>query len=250
MAQQESFIKLKGKIGDLTFFKTKDGYQAREKGGVSADRIANDPAYLRTRENNAEFGRACASSKKLRDVLRSIILLTADAKMANRLTSRLSRIIKADTVNLRGERKVLAENLGMLKDFSFNAAALLNTTFFVNYQTTIERSTGTTLIDLPAFNPEVAIAKPNGATHYQFNAAAAWVDFDGEESTFVSTSSNSFAMNTTAVAQQMALNSTANSNLPIILVFGISFYQEVNGINYALNNGAYNAISVIAVNLP
>ncbi|RYD87861.1 MAG: hypothetical protein EOP54_28125, partial [Sphingobacteriales bacterium] len=99
MAQQESFIKLKGKIGDLTFFKTKDGYQAREKGGVSADRIANDPAYLRTRENNAEFGRACIGSKKLRDVLRSIILLTSDAKMANRLTSRIARIIKADTVN-------------------------------------------------------------------------------------------------------------------------------------------------------
>jgi len=125
MAQQESFIKLKGKIGDLTFFKTKDGYQAREKGGVSADRIANDPAYLRTRENNAEFGRACIGSKKLRDVLRSIILLTSDAKMANRLTSRIARIIKADTVNIRGERKVLPENLSMLKDFSFNATALL-----------------------------------------------------------------------------------------------------------------------------
>ena len=250
MAQQESFIKLKGKIGDLTFFKTKDGYQAREKGGVSADRIANDPAYLRTRENNAEFGRACIGSKKLRDVLRSIILLTSDAKMANRLTSRIARIIKADTVNIRGERKVLPENLSMLKDFSFNATALLNTTLFVSYQATIDRVTGTAQIDLPAFNPEVAVVKPNGATHYQFNAAAAVLDFDGDESAFVEATTSSSPLNAMAVPQQLAISLAPNSTLPIVLVFGVSFYQEVNGINYSLNNGAYNAITVIAVNLP
>ena len=55
MATQESFIKLQGKVGDLSFFKTKNGYQARVKGGVSADRIKSDPAYQRTRENNVEF---------------------------------------------------------------------------------------------------------------------------------------------------------------------------------------------------
>lgn len=56
MAQQESIIKLKGKIGDLTFYKTKTGYQVRQATGVSADRIASDPNFQRTRENNAEFG--------------------------------------------------------------------------------------------------------------------------------------------------------------------------------------------------
>lgn len=250
MAQQESFIKLKGKIGDLTFFKTKTGYQAREKGGVSAERIANDPAYLRTRENNAEFGRACASSKKLRDVLRSIILLTSDSKMPNRLTSRVARIVKADTTNVRGERKVLPENVGMLKDFSFNAAALLNTTFFANYLTSFDRVTGEILIDLPAFNPEVAIAKPAGATHYQFNAAVANIDFEGEESTLVTANTSSSPLNTTVGAAQILLNLPPNSTLPMLLIFGISFYQKVNSVNYSLNNGAYNAISVIAVNLP
>jgi hypothetical protein len=249
MAQQESFIKLKGKIGDLTFFKTKTGYQAREKGGVSADRIANDPAYLRTRENNAEFGRACSSSKKLRDVLRSIILLTSDTKMANRLTSRMARIIKADSVNIRGERKVLPQNVGMLKDFSFNASALLNTTFFVNYLTSFDRVSGEILIELLAFNPEVAIAKPAGATHYQFNAAAAIIDFEGEGSTLESTTTASSSLITSVAAKQIILNLPPNSTLPMLLVFGISFYQEVNGISYSLNNGAYNAIGIIAIDL-
>lgn len=250
MAQQESFIKLKGKIGDLTFFKTKNGYQAREKGGVSGDRIANDPAFSRTRENNLEFGRACAASKKLRDVLRSSILFTADTKMSNRLTSRLSRMIKADTENIRGERKVLAANLGLLKDFNFNAAAQLSATLFVNYQAVIERSSGSVQLNLPAFNPDIAVVKPAGATHYQFNAAAALLDFDGDESEFVAATTSAAPLNTLADAQTLEMSLTANSSLPILVVFGISFFQEVNGLQYSLKNGAHNALTIFAIDLP
>ena len=49
MARQKGIIKLKGKIGDISFYKTQDGHLAREKGGVDASRIANDPAFIRTR---------------------------------------------------------------------------------------------------------------------------------------------------------------------------------------------------------
>ena len=53
MAKQKGIIKLEGTIGDITFYKsTQDGHLAREKGGVSADRIANDPNFQRTRENS------------------------------------------------------------------------------------------------------------------------------------------------------------------------------------------------------
>ena len=57
MAQQSGIIPLKGTLGNITFYKSKEGYLAREKGGVSAERIASDPAFQRTRENGAEFGR-------------------------------------------------------------------------------------------------------------------------------------------------------------------------------------------------
>ena len=58
MARQNGIIKLKGTIGDISFYKTGDGHLAREKGGIDASRIANDPAFQRTRENGAEFGTA------------------------------------------------------------------------------------------------------------------------------------------------------------------------------------------------
>lgn len=67
--------------------------------------------------------------------------------------------------------------------FSFNAAALLSSALFEKVNGTIERSTGTGSISLPAIDPAVKIAKPNGATHFQFSAALAAVDFSvGEES--------------------------------------------------------------------
>jgi hypothetical protein len=44
MAIQNGIIKLECTIGDITFYKTKDGHLAREKSGIDAKRIATHPA--------------------------------------------------------------------------------------------------------------------------------------------------------------------------------------------------------------
>ena len=80
MAKQTGIIKLKGKIGDLSFYKTQDGHLAREKGGVDAERIAKDPAFIRTRENGAEFGSAASAGKLMRDALRPLMLRASDGR--------------------------------------------------------------------------------------------------------------------------------------------------------------------------
>ena len=73
MAKQRGIIKLEGTIGDITFQKTQDGYLAKEKSSIPASRIATDPAFQRTRENNAEFGRAGKAGKVLRNALRGAL---------------------------------------------------------------------------------------------------------------------------------------------------------------------------------
>lgn len=78
MAKQKGIIKLEGTIGDITFVKTKDGYIAKEKTGLTGERIANDPAFQRTRENGAEFGRAGKAGKMLRTAFRSLLQNAAD----------------------------------------------------------------------------------------------------------------------------------------------------------------------------
>ena len=88
MARQKGLIKLDGTIGGITFYKTQDGYLAREKGGVDGDRIANDPNFQRTRENGAEFGAAGKAGRMLRTAFRNVLASSADNRMVGRLTCR------------------------------------------------------------------------------------------------------------------------------------------------------------------
>ena len=81
MARQSGLLKIKGTIGGMTFYKSQDGDLVREKGGVSGDRIANDPAFVRTRENGEEFGAAGKAGKLLRDGLRPMMLNAADGTL-------------------------------------------------------------------------------------------------------------------------------------------------------------------------
>ena len=66
MAKNTSLFKVEGTLDNVTFYKSADGHFVRTKGGVSKSRILNDPAFIRTRENGAEFGRSAGAGKMLR----------------------------------------------------------------------------------------------------------------------------------------------------------------------------------------
>ena len=121
MARQRSIIKLDGTIGGITFYKSKDGYLAREKGGIPAERIANDPAFQRTRENGAEFGRAGKAGKVLRNSIRQLLQNVNDSRMVSRLTKEMVKVIQMDATNSRGQRNVIDGEAELLIGFDFNA---------------------------------------------------------------------------------------------------------------------------------
>src|SRR5690606_25043596 len=156
-----------GSIGDLSFFKTKDGYMVREKAGVDGKRIADDPAFQRTRENNAEFGRATKAGKILRVALRPYYLNNADRRMIARLTSAMMRVIKADVVSPRGERNVIDGEAELLTGFDFNIRGKLSTTLFAPYSVAIDRAEGELKVSIEPFVPMSMIAAPSGGTHFK-----------------------------------------------------------------------------------
>ncbi|MFC3199861.1 hypothetical protein ACFOET_19740 [Parapedobacter deserti] len=249
MAQQDSFLKLKGRIGDLTFYKTKNGHQVREKGGVSAQRIATDPKYQRTRENNADFRTASLAAKHLRDALRPLILFTYDPGMPNRLGSRMVRVVRADAEHVRGERQVLPANLAILRRFNFNAAATLANTLFATVRTAVDADEGIVRITVPAIKPATQLSKPREATHFQFVAGAAMLDFSEEgESTLALAQTEEHSLSQLTVDETMLeLALPADAGLPIVTVFGVAFYKEDEGRSYGLNNGAYNPMSMVNI---
>lgn len=248
MARQKGIIKLKGTIGDITFYKSSDGYLAREKGGVDANRIATDPAFQRTRENGAEFGRAGKAGKVLRTSLRAMLLNSADSRMVSRLTQRMVKVIQADEVSERGLRNVIDGEAELLAGFEFNIRGKLGTSLYAPFTTTIDRATGELAVTLPPFVPLNMIAAPTGTTHFKIISAGSEVDF--EEETFVVESSETAifpwnAVPTVAITQVNTV--TPNSTKPLFLALGLAFYQEVNGQMYSLKNGAFNPLSLVQV---
>jgi hypothetical protein len=248
MARQKGIIKLKGTIGDITFYKTKDGHLAREKGGIEASRIKNDPAFQRTRENGSEFGRAGTAGKILRTSLRSLLVNSADGRMVSRLTQAMVKVIQADIISVRGLRNVIDGEAELLTGFEFNIRGKLGTSLFAPFVAVIDRASGAISVDLDSFIPANMIAAPSGTTHYKIISAGAEIDFEAE--TFVEAHSETAilpwdAAATVPISQVNAV--TPGSTKPLFLALGVEFYQEVNGQMYALKNGAYNPLALVQV---
>jgi hypothetical protein len=248
MARQKGIIKLKGTIGDITFYKSKDGYIAREKNDIDAKRIATDPAFQRTRENGAEFGRAGKAGKILRTALRTLLTNSSDSKMVARLTQQMVKVIQADQTSVRGLRNVIDGEAELLTGFEFNINGKLSTSLFTPYVATIDRVTGAITVDLDPFVPMNMIAAPGGSTHFKIISAGAEIDFETE--TFVEAHSETAILTwdaTATVAINMANAVTPNSTKPLFLALGVEYYQEVNGQMYPLKNGAYNPLALVKV---
>ena len=248
MARQKGIIKLKGTIGDITFYKTQDGHLAREKGGIDASRIKSDPAFQRTRENGSEFGRAGKAGKVLRTALRALLLNSADGRMVSRLTQQMVKVIQADLVSERGLRNVIDGEAELLIGFEFNIRGKLGTSLFAPLVGGINRADGKITVDIDSFIPVNMIASPSGTTHFKIVSAGAEVDFEAE--TFVVATSETailpWDVTPTGAISQLNLV-TAASTKPLFLASGIEFYQEVNGAMYPLKNGAYNPLSIVKV---
>lgn len=248
MARQKGIIKLKGTIGDITFYKSGGQHMARERGGIDATRIASDPAFQRTRENMAEFGRAGAAGRVLRTALRVILLKAADRYMVSRLGSRMIKVIQADMVSERGMRNVIDGEAELLKGFEFNVRGKLGTTLFAPYEATIDRVTGAIKVVFDPFVPINMINAPKGSTHFKIMSAGAEIDFESEVTVVQNSESAVLPWNSVATLALTQTNQvTAASTKPLFLALGVEFFQEVNGFMYPLKNGAFNPLSLVLV---
>jgi hypothetical protein len=251
MAKQIGIVKLIGTLGDITFTKTKDGYIAKTKSVTDSSKIFSDVKFQRTRENMSEFGRAGKSGKVLRDSFRSLLKNAKDNRVTSRLTSEMITVFKSDTASIRGDRNAMSGNTELLQGFDFNNNAKLSTTFHAPYASTIDRVAGTLKVIIPGFVPQDMIVAPSGATHYKIVSAGSEVDF--RMLTFIADEQESGILpldNNLSAALNLVNTVSANSTSPLFLLLGIQFFQQVNGVDYPLSNGAFNTLNMIKVNKP
>ncbi|MDP4268976.1 MAG: hypothetical protein Q8909_02495 [Bacteroidota bacterium] len=251
MAKQKSILKLQGTIGGISFYKSKDGYLAREKGGVDASRIANDPGFARTRENGAEFGNSASAGKLLRDAVRALGKDASDGRVTSRLTQIMAQIKNLDDANARGERNV-AEGVmkedakSLLNGFDFNINATLGTVLYKAFQ--VDTETGE--ISIAAITPQQDITIPVGATHVVFRSGFASVNFETGESEM--TVSDPVRLAVDAAAQAISVKPAKAPAVEGVhfFLFSIDFVQSVNNVDYSLKNNAFNVLSIVEIVYP
>jgi hypothetical protein len=218
---------------------------------ITRQRIANDPAFERTRENAAEFGTAGKSVKLLKAAFRDLLIVAGDATINGRLQKEAMRILHTDPASDRGRRSVGKGDITMLKGFNFNGRNGLDQTLFTRHELQIDRATGKVTVTIPEFVPRVRIQASPKATHFQIVVAAAAVDFENGtyEQVVQETDLLLWDRNKTNPLL-LSLQLSPASKLPIMVGIGVNFEQAVNNKMYPLNSGAFNAAAIVQVDEP
>ena len=245
MAKQTSIITLKGRVGRLSFYKTRDGYLAREKGGVEKSRIMNDPRYARTRENMREFADNANSTKLVKDALRTVTTKVSDQRLGLRLNQRLMKVLKSDEISIRGERKVKNGNWDLLGGMELNIRASLTKTLLFQIQPV--DSAATWEIQIPAFLPTNEIAYPVEAQGFKITATGVGLDFDANTRSIQTSATPILPVSVPMEATVLSIDKSQLSGTHFLFVLSVEFYLNVNQEDYHLNNGDYNAGQILGV---
>jgi hypothetical protein len=216
--------------------------------GLTAERIKNDPAFERTRENSEEFTRAVKAAKLLRDIFRDVTVNAKDIKTHNRLTTAANRVIQSDPINERGKRTVTDGDPRRLKGFNFNQRAGIRDVLFVKCPVSFNRVSGELTVTIPSFVPASSTAPARGATHFRIMAAATAVNFETEEYEYDKQTTAELPLdNNPTLATTLTLALPANSTDIVVAALGIEFYQKVNGKHYELKSGDHIATTIVLV---
>lgn len=248
MARQSGLIKIKGTLDNVTFYKSVDGDMARMKTSVDASRIANDPAFQRTRENGTEFGNSAKAGKLTRDSLRSIALSASDNRVVSRMTQLMTDIKNLDTTSVRGSRNVGVAMVGLpakglLKSFEFNSNAFLSGILYKPYAV----NTATGVITITGLVPINDIVFPVGATHISFTGCYGNINYATNVVDVKLTNIQNLPINATSTTVTLTPTAVPVGTGAKVYMLKLEFFQLVNGVQYSLKNGAYNALKVIEV---
>jgi len=248
MAKLKGILKIEGTLDNLTFYKTKDGNLVKTKGGVSKERILRDPAFVRTRENGSEFGRSATSGKLLRKSVRSLMIRAKDSRVASRVTQAMTQIKNFATTSIRGERNVATglgtpDGLNVLKGFDFNNRAILGSVLYAPFAL----DAGTGEVTITNLTPTNDISFPIGATHISLTSAFLNLDFDTEADAIAYSPTVNLPIDNTVATQTLTPSGAPAGTGNSFYLLLVEFFQEVNGVQYQLNNGAFNALNIIEV---
>ena len=248
MARQKSIFTLVGSIGDVTFYKTKDGFLAKQKGGNSREKIKTDPRFERTRENNQEFKEAAEAGKLLRNAIRVLIKNAWDTWVTSRLAGLLTKVLKEDMSSRRGERKIAnglnsSNGKALLKNFNFNKNSIQNS--ILQKPIFINTTDGSITID--NLISERDLKFPIGASHFNLSGGILMIDFNTKTYDLKLMDAYNGPINNTLQEISITTQTLPAGNGIKLYFLKIEFLQLINGIQYAYGDGFYNSLAIVEI---
>ncbi len=246
------YTELKFLVDQLFPSRKKRNIMANEEPkGVSAERMATDPNFERTRENAAEFAAAGKAAYLLRSIFRDVTVYAKDKITQARLLTVCKRVLSTDGVSNRGERSVANGDHLQFKNFNFNGRAGIRDTLYVRCPVTIDRVTGKATVAIPSFVPKTMVQAAKGTTHYKIVAGASAINFNTGDSSFMRAETGHLPWDQLpTAAANLVLDFPPNSPDTVFVALCVEFTQQTNGQYYPLKTGRSNAATIVAVDQP
>jgi hypothetical protein len=220
----------------------------KKKGGLNRKRVLTDPAFELTRQNNAEFSRACKANRLLRRAFMLGLSNKADRYVSGRLRKAMFKILQSDQVNDRGERRVTQGVLSMLEGFNFNRDTSLQDVLRTPYSITFNKEAMQVTISFPSFIPKVMIDTASGANAFRLTGMAASLHFE-KETCPVDPVQTDILDISRQPHENLLLQLPVIDQQPdhtVIVVLGIEFIHYIRGTIQQVDK-RHNALAVVKV---
>jgi hypothetical protein len=246
VAKQKGLIKIRGTIGDLSFYTTQYGDIVRRKWGPDKDTRKNNPAFDKAEKNSTEFGGCSASGKIFRRAVAEILDGITDSELNIRVNSLMFAVKNLDVKSVHGKRNVGTgllnpKAIALFKDFNFNKDALLGS--ILRAPCVIDKDTGR--ITIKGVSEKGAIKFPKGATHACLRAGWARIDFNEKKSEFKITKVKLLARDSKQKNLVLKPSTVPKIKGRNFFILRISFHQDQYGKQYAIESKKCNAAAVI-----
>ncbi|MEO8149352.1 MAG: hypothetical protein ABI723_17030 [Bacteroidia bacterium] len=248
MPKQRGNLRIEGTVYGMTFYRMNNKDYLRSKRNVTREQILNEPKFASARENGNEFALASKSGKLLRDVVKGMFKEAGRSSSAKKVMRVMMNFREADVFSERGKRNIgiaIADikAKAMLKGFEFNYKSQVSNILFKPY--TVDIASGK--ISINNLIPIRDITFPAGATYLTLRGAYANVNFAEGMSAIEYTDAVNLIIDGTSTKITLMPNGTPAGTGTKLYFLQIDFFQLVNGMQYELNNGSYNALVIAEV---
>lgn len=226
MARQIADLPVTGSIGDVTYYKSKNGKFARKKPVVDKNNFTSNPKMAKVRAHTVDFAHAIKAGNLVRVAFRNMLKGAKEANTSTRLTSLMFRVVKSDLAHARGQRLVSSGDLSQLDNYEFNETRKVSKAIYSPINATVDRATGRVNVELTNVVPQRALNFPPNATHFRLTVGAAVLDFAGLKHSYAEASTQELPISSEQI-DDIGLTAMlpANSTGVILVALGIEFFE-------------------------